>query len=59
MFQKANNEYLIAAVLGHEFDVFWSQADSGASGAPFAFDVDREGRHQERVLGELGPAPVC
>ncbi|HLL61577.1 MAG TPA: glycosyltransferase 61 family protein [Propionibacteriaceae bacterium] len=49
----ANNEYLIAAVLGHEFDVFWSAADSGSLLSSFSFDFDREGRHLDRVLAEL------
>ena len=48
-----NNEYLIAAVLGHEFDVFWSVADDKYSSAPYRFDFEREGRHLRRVLDEL------
>ena len=51
---RANNEYLIAAVLGHELDVFWSRADSPSQLSAFTFDFQREGRHLERVLAELG-----
>ena len=49
----ANNEYLIAAVLGHEFDVFWSEPDSGSLVSSYSFDLGREGRHLDRVLAEL------
>jgi capsular polysaccharide biosynthesis protein len=52
----ANNEYLIAAVLGHEFDVFWSAADSDSLLSSYSFDFDREGRHLDRVLTELDSA---
>jgi hypothetical protein len=52
----ANNEYLIAAVLGHEFDVFWSVPDSGSLLSSYTFDFDREGRHLDRVLAELDPS---
>lgn len=49
----ANNEYLIAAVLGHEFDVFWSAADSSSLVSSYTFDFDREGRHLDRVLADI------
>jgi capsular polysaccharide biosynthesis protein len=53
---SANNEYLIGAVLGHHFDVFWSKPDSSGANADFTFDLAREGRHLERVIEELGSA---
>lgn len=49
----ANNEYLIAGVRGHEFDVFWSVPDSRSLISSYAFDFDREGRHLRRRLAEL------
>ena len=50
----ANNEFLIAAVLGHEIDVFWSRGDEISSlTAHYTFDFEREGRHLRSVLGNL------
>jgi capsular polysaccharide biosynthesis protein len=51
----ANNEYLIAAVLGHEIDVFWSAAAERRPNADFEFDFAREGRQLAAVLAGLGP----
>lgn len=48
-----HNEYLIAGVLGHEVDVFWSEPDSRAVNAAFRLDPDREGRALRRVLAAL------
>ena len=40
----ATNEYLIGAVRGHAFDVFWSQPDDSSFRSSFAVDMDREGK---------------
>lgn len=39
---SANNEYLIAGVLGHEMDVFWSESDGRGQNTHFRFDFERE-----------------
>ena len=49
----ANNEYLIAGVLGHEVDVFWSVPDKQHFSSGYTFNFDREGQHLRRVLNEL------
>lgn len=46
----ATNEYLIAAVRGHSFDVFWSRSESGAFQSDFAVDLSREGRGLARHI---------
>ena len=50
----ATNEYLIGAVRGHSFDVFWSRPDSGAFRSSFSFDLQREGRMLEDHLRTVG-----
>jgi capsular polysaccharide biosynthesis protein len=50
---RANNEYLIAAVLGHDMDVFWSVAESPSMNAGYTFDFRREGRLLREVLADL------
>ncbi len=49
----ATNEYLIGAVRGHSFDVFWSRADEESFQSDFAVDLDREGRQLARHLSSL------
>ena len=39
----ATNEYLIGAVRGHTFDVFWSRPDDDSFQSSFVVDMDREG----------------
>lgn len=50
----ATNEYLIGAVRGHSFDVFWSRPDSGAFRSTFSFDLQREGRILDQHLRTIG-----
>jgi capsular polysaccharide biosynthesis protein len=50
---KSNNEYLIAAVLGHEMDVFWSAADGRGPESHYYFDFEREGHCLREVLSNL------
>ncbi len=47
----ATNEYLIGAVRGHAFDVFWSQPDDSSFRSSFAVDPDREGKLLQDHLG--------
>jgi capsular polysaccharide biosynthesis protein len=58
----AQNEYLIASVLGHELNVAWCRPDlqmpadrfhRPAFHSGFTFDPDREGRFVEEVLAEV------
>lgn len=57
----AQNEYMIAAAVGHRLDVAWCRAeipmperwDSRAFNSPFGFDFDREGQFVEQVLADL------
>ena len=39
----ATNEYLIGAVRGHTFDVFWSRPDDDSFQSSFVVDMEREG----------------
>jgi capsular polysaccharide biosynthesis protein len=48
-----HNEYMIAAVRGHELDIFWSVPDGWEINRNFTFDFAREGRHLRRVLAGL------
>jgi capsular polysaccharide biosynthesis protein len=48
------NEELIAAVLGHELDIFWGvPVDRTNGSSPFTVDFAREGRLLREVLGSL------
>lgn len=49
----ANNEYLIAAVAGHEMDVFWSESVEARPNSHYTFDFSREGRALSAVLADL------
>jgi len=49
----AKNEYLIAAVAGHEMDVFWSESDEARPNSNYTFDFSREGRALSAVLADL------
>lgn len=57
----AQNEYMIAAAVGHRLDIAWCRAeiemperwDTRAFNSPFHFDFEREGRFVEQVLAEL------
>ncbi len=49
----AQNEYLIAALLGHSIDSVVSVPDNRRFQSPFVFDLDREGRDLTRILAEL------
>ena len=58
----ARNEFLIAAVRGHELTSVWSRSDVehpegswtfDAFATSFTFDFDSEGRYLEQVLAEL------
>jgi Glycosyltransferase 61 len=48
-----HNEQLIAAVRGHELDIFWSAPDDLEPNASFRFDFHREGRRLRQVLAQL------
>ena len=50
----ATNEYLIGAVRGHSFDVFWSRPDSATFRSSYSFDLQREGRILENHLRAIG-----
>ena len=49
----ATNEYLIGAVRGHCFDVFWSRSESGSFRSAFSFDHHREGKQLQGHLWRL------
>lgn len=58
----AQNEYMMAAALGHQLDIAWCQpeiplANAGfnreAFHSPFTFEMDREGRWVQRILSSL------
>ena len=63
----AENEWMIAAVMGHRVDVAWCEAeikmrkggphDVEAFHSPYTFDFDREGVFVKGVLDELGRLP--
>ncbi len=54
---SAQNEYLFAALLGHEIDsVTCRVAGQRRFQAPFVFDHEREGPWLESILASLGPA---
>jgi len=50
----ATNEYLIGAVRGHSYDVFWSRPDSEAFRSSFTFDLECEGRMLKDHLRTIG-----
>jgi hypothetical protein len=52
---RAQNEYVIAAVVGHRIDVAWCRTEQQTAGqhGAFTFDFDREGRFVDEVLGQL------
>ena len=49
----ATNEYLIGAVRGHSFDVFWSQPDDSSFRSSFAVDPEREGKLLQEHLDRM------
>jgi capsular polysaccharide biosynthesis protein len=52
---RAQNEYVIAAVVGHRIDVAWCRTEQQTAGqhGAFTFDFEREGRFVDEVLGQL------
>ena len=52
---RAQNEYVLAAVVGHRIDVAWCRTEEQTTGqhSAFTFDFDREGRFVDEVLREL------